>query len=203
MKEWEENVFERKHHEDAHRFWEYKLMPTVGVILLTWAYFTNSISLALLGLFAFLSPIIDYLNYKVIRSKGFQEMGGCLWMTIIPLGILLILFSSTDRYTSSKGEKYHIYTDCKTLHHSYNIKKFSYAIDTWILGFDECKVCKERSADELSIKKAKRKEKERQRKIEELQEQIDALENGADPDDLETLEEESDWEYGVPQRYQQ
>ena len=166
MKEWEENVFERKHHEDAHRFWEYKLMPTVGVILLTWAYFTNSISLALLGL-------------------------------------LLILFSSTDRYTSSKGEKYHIYTDCKTLHHSYNIKKFSYAIDTWILGFDECKVCKERSADELSIKKAKRKEKERQRKIEELQEQIDALENGADPDDLETLEEESDWEYGVPQRYQQ
>lgn len=55
----------------------------------------------------------------------------------------------------------------------------------------------------MSIKKAKRKEKERQRKIEELQEQIDALENGADPDDLETLEEESDWEYGVPQRYQQ
>ena len=61
MKDWEEKVFERKHNEDAHRFWEYKLMPTVGVILLTWAYFTNSISLALLGLFAFLSPITGFI----------------------------------------------------------------------------------------------------------------------------------------------
>ena len=202
MKDWEEKVFVRKHNEDTHRFWEYKLMPIVAVILFIWAYFTNSVSLSVLGVFAILSPIFDYLNYKVLRSKGYQEAGGCLWISLIILGVVLVLFSSTKRYTAFDGEKYHIYKDCKALRYTYNIKKYSYAIDTWILGVDECKVCKARSADELARKKANRKEEERQKKIEELQEQIDALENGADPEELEDPEEENNWIHGVPQRYQ-
>ena len=203
MKEWEEKVFERNHDDDAHRFWVYKLMPTVALILLIWAYFTNSFSLVVLGLFAILSPVSDYINYKIIRSKRFQEMGGCLWIAIIPLGVFLLLFFSTERYTTANGEKYHIYRDCKTLRHSYKLKKYSYAIDTWLLGIDECQVCKERSAIEGARKRANRKDEKRQKEIEELQKQIDDLENGADPDDYDDLEEENKWESGVPQRYQQ
>ena len=180
---------------------------------------------ATLGIFLLLTCIVAMA--KGSAPDKTNETSGCLTIAIaVVFTIVYFMFFSGTRYIIEGSNSLHLYPNCRAWP-SYKKTREVVKLEGFLYGcFSDCDVCKEQEAKEKNkkekdrlLKKEQEKQSDRKKFINELQETIDKLENGADCEEVagsiegymykngfiktdEDNEEGGDWYPGVPSRYQ-
>lgn len=201
--------FGQKYFDEGNDFWEHRFVPAIAIVLLIVSIIFNSVSFLIISILTILSPICHHINRKFIRNENFKDMGGCLWVLLIPLLTVIVLFTHAEKegYGTFWGATYHLYTDCSSIKDNVWVRRYPFAMDIWILNRKECKVCAERRKREYDKKYEEDKEERRKNLIQEAQSLIkeyeaetnklklivDSLKNGADPFKY-NFDEENDYD---------
>ena len=165
-----------------------------------WAIFASSLLIAAglffrwfyvlaSGVIVAISTIV-YIVCELKYNDGDAFWGiGCL-LTV--LFVIAAFFYHGERYISPHGQKQHLYSDCTTINKNSSVRKVIELEGFFYLSFSDCKICKDRRKSEEASRIATQKQKERDELKAYLNNLIDSLDNGADPEDIK-LQLQDDW----------
>ena len=133
---------------------------------------------------------IVYIIAALKHGNGDAFWGiGCL-LTV--LFVIASFFYHGERYISPRGHKQHIYSDCPSINKSSSLREVTELEGFFYLSFSDCMICKERSKTDNASMIATQKQQERDELKAYLNDLIDSLDNGADPEDIK-LELQAYW----------
>lgn len=183
-----------------------KIYKEIGVGLIIWALIGGAaIAVGLLwpsfywliiGAIILLMVLAYAIFPFIAQPDSEQVIGasiGCCGLALLVLVSLINLFFYGTRYISSDDSEQHQYMDCRRLSMSNQIKEVSRLEGFFHLCFYDCDVCKERREEQRKSQRTEDKIQEMEKEVDYLEEQINALRNGADIDEMDFGEDEDEY----------
>jgi len=105
---------------------------------------------------------------------------------------IVAIFYHGERYITPHGHKQHLYSDCHSINRGSSVREVTELEGFFYLTFSDCKTCKKRKKAEKAAIKAVEEQQERDELKDYLNDLIDSLDNGADPDEIKK-QLQTDW----------
>ena len=135
---------------------------------------------------------VTFIMEELIHGDGEEGAYFIVGFGLTALFVMATIFFHGERYISPHSNKQHLYSDCQYIIGKSSVKEVKKLEGFFYLTFSDCKSCRERRrAEKASIVEAE-KQKERDELRNYLNDLIDSLENGTDPEKIK-LQLQTDW----------